>query len=105
MSAFLAERRFREIGIRKAFGAEVKNIVVMVSGDLSRLILIAFVLSIPVSVYAMKVWLDTFVYKVSQGVDTYMLAGVISVVIGWATISYQSIRAARTNPVEVLREE
>ncbi|HLF34561.1 MAG TPA: ABC transporter permease [Cyclobacteriaceae bacterium] len=105
MSMYLAERRFREIGIRKAFGAETRNIIFMVSGELSKLILIAFVLSVPVSVLAMNKWLDTFVFKISQGVDIYLLAGIISLGIGWLTISYQSFRAARTNPVKVLREE
>jgi putative ABC transport system permease protein len=105
MSMFLAERRFKEIGIRKAFGAEVKNIVVMVSGDLSKLIGIAYIISIPVSIFAMNKWLDSFAYKITQGVDIYLISGLITLIIGWLTISYQSIRAARTNPVNVLREE
>ena len=105
MSMFLAERRFREIGIRKAFGAEVKNIVIMVSGDLSKLILIAFALSVPLSIWVMNIWLQTFAYRIHQGSLTYIIAGVISLAIGWLTISYQSFRAARTNPVKVLREE
>ena len=105
MSLFMAERRFQEIGIRKAFGADVKNIIVMVSGDLSKLILISFVLSIPLSIFVMNKWLETFAYKISPGIDTYLLAGGISIFIGWFTIGYQSIKAARTNPVDVLREE
>ena len=105
MSLFMAERRFQEIGIRKAFGADVKNIIVMVSGDLSKLILISFVLSIPISIFVMNKWLETFAYKISPGIDTYLLAGGISIFIGWFTIGYQSIKAARTNPVDVLREE
>ena len=105
MSMFLAERRFREIGIRKAFGAGVRNIVIMVSRDLSILIVIAFVLSVPISVWAMNKWLETFAYRVHQGMSIYIWAGLISLAIGWLTISYQSFRAARTNPVKVLREE
>lgn len=105
MSMFLAESRFKEIGIRKTFGAGIGNIIMMVSIDLSKLIVIAYIISIPISIFAMNKWLDTFAYKISQGVDIYILAGVISILIGWLTISYQSIRAARTNPVDVLREE
>ncbi len=105
MSLFMAERRFQEIGIRKAFGAAVKNIGFMVSGDLSKLILISFVLSIPLSIFVMNKWLETFAYKISPGIDTYLLSGAISIFIGWFTISYQSIKAAKTNPVDVLREE
>jgi putative ABC transport system permease protein len=105
MSMFLAERRFKEIGVRKAFGAEIKNIIVMVSADLSKLIGIAYLISIPVSIYAMNMWLNTFAYKITQGIEIYIIAGFISLFIAWLTISYQAFRAARTNPVDVLREE
>ena len=105
ISMFLAERRFKEIGIRKAFGAEIKNILILVSRDLSILIGIAYLISIPISVFVMNKWLDTFAYKITQGVDIYIIAGISSLLIGWLTISYQSFRAARTNPVDVLREE
>lgn len=105
MSMFLAERRFKEIGVRKAFGAEIQNIIVMVSSDLSKLIGIAYLISIPVSIYAMNKWLDTFAFKISQGVDIYIIAGFIALFIAWLTISYQAFRAARTNPVDVLRED
>ena len=53
----------------------------------------------------MNKWLETFAYRITPGVGTYLVAGAVSVVIGWLTISYQSIRAARTNPVNVLRDE
>jgi putative ABC transport system permease protein len=105
MSMFLAEKRFKEIGIRKAFGAETRNIIIMVSTDLSWLIGIAYVISIPISIYAINKWLDTFAYKISLGIDVYLIAGAISLLIAWLTISYQSFRAAITNPVDVLREE
>jgi putative ABC transport system permease protein len=105
MSMFLAERRFKEIGIRKAFGADVSNIIIMVSGDLSKLIGIAFIISIPITIFAMNKWLDTFAYKITQGIDIYLISGFITLLVGWLTISYQSLRAARTNPVNVLREE
>ena len=104
MSMYYAEKRFREIGIRKAFGASVDNILVMVSRELSLLIALAFLLSIPISIYAMNKWLDSFAYKVSLGVGIYILAGTVSLLIAWITISYQSFKAARTNPVDVLRE-
>ena len=105
ISLFHAEKRIREIGIRKAFGAGVKNILIMVSRDLSLLILLAYLISIPLSYYAMHRWLETFAYKISPGIGNFLMAGIISLLIGWLTISYQSYRAARTNPVETLREE
>jgi len=105
MSLFHAEKRIHEIGIRKAFGAGVNQILLMVSGDLAKLIMIAFLISIPLSYYAMHRWLESFAYKISPGVLNYLIAGLVSLVIGWLTISYQSFRAARTNPVDTLREE
>jgi putative ABC transport system permease protein len=105
LSMFIAERRFKEIGVRKAMGASIQNIVFMISKDLSLLILIAFVLSIPITIYGMNLWLDTFAFRITPSVTTYLIAGVISILIGWITISYQSIMAARTNPVDVLRDE
>lgn len=105
ISLFHAEKRFHEIGIRKAFGAGINNILIMVSRDLSILILISYLISIPVSYFAMHKWLETFAYKISPGIGSFLTAGLISLVIGWLTISYQSYRAAKTNPVDTLREE
>jgi putative ABC transport system permease protein len=105
MSLFAAENRFREIGIRKTFGAGIGNIFAMVSLDLSKLILIAFVLSLPLTWYGMSRWLETFAYRITPGMGLYVLGGLVSIFIGWITISYQSVRASLTNPVEVLKEE
>lgn len=105
LSMYVAERRFKEIGVRKALGAEVKDILILVSKDLSALVIIAFIISIPISVYAMNQWLDGFAYKISQDVWTYVIAGCITILVAWLTISYQSIRAALTNPVNVLRDD
>lgn len=105
LSMYVAERRFKEIGVRKALGAEIKDILLLVSKDLSLLVIIAFVLSIPISIYAMNLWLDGFAYKITQSVWTYVIAGAISVSIAWLTIGYQSLRAANTNPVDVLKDE
>ncbi|MCZ6520684.1 MAG: ABC transporter permease [Bacteroidetes bacterium] len=105
ISMFVAERRFKEIGVRKALGARVGDILIMVSGDLSRLILFAFAISIPITIFGMERWLETFAYRVNPGVGTYLVAGLISVLIGWISMGYQSFRAASTNPVNVLRDE
>lgn len=105
MSLFMAEKRYREIGIRKTFGAGVGTIFTMVSSDLSKLIVIAFIFSVPITWFGMDKWLETFAYKIDPGIGVYILAGIISIAIGWITIGYQSIRAARTNPVDVLKEE
>lgn len=105
LSMFVAERRFNEIGVRKVLGASVSDILFLVSKELSLLIFIAFVISVPISLYAMNKWLETFAYHITPGVNVYLIAGMVSVLIGWLTISYQSIRAARTNPINVLHDE
>ena len=105
LSMFIAERRFKEIGVRKAMGASVRDVLFLVTKDLSILIMLAFIISIPISVYGMSKWLETFAYRITPGVGTYVLAGLLSVIIGWLTIGYQSYRAAKTNPVKVLRDE
>jgi putative ABC transport system permease protein len=105
MSLFTAENRFREIGIRKTFGADTANIFTMVSLDLSKLILIAFLFSIPLTWYGMKLWLETFAFRVTPNAGIYLLGGLVSLLIGWLTISYQSVKASLTNPVDVLKEE
>ncbi|UII27510.1 ABC transporter permease [Fulvivirga maritima] len=105
LSVFIAERRFKEIGVRKVLGADIKDILLLVSKDLSLLVVIAFVLSVPISIYAMNIWLSGFAYKVEQHPITYFIAGCATVCIAWLTIGYQSIKAARTNPVDVLVDE
>ncbi len=105
MSMFVAERRFKEIGVRKALGARVSDIFIMVSKDLSLLIVIAFLVSIPISYLGMSKWLESFAYRITPGVGSFLLAGALSILIGWIAISYQSIKAALTNPVNVLRDE
>ena len=105
MSLFVAEKRYREIGIRKTFGANVSTIFAMVSSDLSKLIVVAFLVSVPITWYGMDQWLETFAYRIDPGVGVYLIAGIISIGIGWVTIGYQSIRAAKTNPVDVLKDE
>lgn len=105
MSLFMAEKKYREIGIRKTFGASIGQIFTMVSSELSKLIVVAFLISIPIIWFGMNQWLESFAYQITPGVGVYVMAGFISICIGWFTIGYQSIKAARTNPVDVLKEE
>jgi putative ABC transport system permease protein len=105
LTAFTAEQRKKEIGIRKALGASIQNVIVMLSKDLSKLILIAFVLAIPAAWYAVTQWLEGYAYKTEIGVLVYLLAGGLTLVISLLTMSYQSVKAAMGNPVESLRSE
>ncbi|HMB91368.1 MAG TPA: ABC transporter permease [Rhodothermales bacterium] len=105
LAAFMAERRTKEVGVRKVLGASVPGIVLLLSKDFARLVLIAFVVAAPVAYIAMHRWLDSFVYRIDLGVGVFLAAGVFVLAIAWLTVSYQSIRAARVNPVESLRYE
>lgn len=105
LSAYLAERRFREIGIRKVMGAGIGQILRLMSKEFVILIGIAFAIAIPLTWYGMTQWLHRFAYHISIDAITFMYAGLITLSIAIITISYQSLRAAVTNPVNALRNE
>lgn len=105
LSSFMAERRFKEIGIRKVMGANVKQIVLMMSREFVKLVGIAFVIGAPLAWYIMSRWLDDFAYKIPLDVTIFIFAGLLATAIAVFTISYESIRAASVNPVKSLRAE
>ena len=105
LSSFMAERRFKEIGIRKVMGANVQQIVVMMSTEFVKLVGIAFVIGAPLAWYIMRQWLDDFAYQIPLDVTIFLLAGLSAAIVAIITISYESIRAASVNPVKSLRTE
>jgi putative ABC transport system permease protein len=105
MAAFAAERRTKEIGIRKVLGASELSIVGLLSKDFLKLVAIGFVIAVPIGWYAMHRWLQNFAYKITMSWWIFLLAGGIALVIALATVSWQSIRAALANPVDSLRSE
>ena len=105
LAAFTAERRVKEVGIRKVLGAETSSIVRLLSMDLARLVVIAFVIAAPISWWAMSRWLDDFAYHITLGPGIFLLAGFGAVLMAVATISYHAIRAANADPVRSLRSE
>ncbi len=105
MAAFMAEQRFREIGIRKTLGASVTGIVVLISKDVTRLILFANLIALPVTYLILHRWLEGFAYRTEIRVVTFVLSAVSVFAIGYATIAYQSIKAALLNPVDAIRSE
>ncbi|GAA0523517.1 ABC transporter permease [Chitinophaga japonensis] len=105
LSAFVAERRTKEIGVRKVLGAGVAGIWVMLSGDFLKPVLIAFALATPPAIWVMKKLLYSIEYHTELSWWMFVLAGALAVIIALATVSYQGIKAALVNPVRSLRAE
>ncbi len=105
LSSYMAERRFKEIGIRKVMGASVTQIVSMMSTEFVKLVLIAFVIAVPIAWYGMTKWLESFAYRVSIGWAVFVVAGVVALAIALITVSFESIKSAIENPVDSLRSE
>ena len=105
LSAFMVERRTKEIGVRKVLGASVQNIVVLLSKDFLRLTLVAIVIAFPVAWYFMSKWLQDFAYRINITWTIFLMAGLSTLLITLVTISFQAIGAAMSNPVKSLRTE
>jgi len=105
LGMFTAQRRTKEIGIRKVLGASVRSIVVMLSKDFMVLILIAFLVASPVAYYFSHQWLQDFAYRTNISLYIFLAAGIIIIIIALITISFQAIKAAIANPVKSLRTE
>ena len=105
LAAFSAEKRSKEIGIRKVLGASVSQITYKLSIDFLKLVGIAIVISIPLAWYAMNKWLEDFTYRIDIGVGVFFLAVLLAIAISVITVSFQGIKAAIVNPVESLKTE
>jgi ABC-type antimicrobial peptide transport system permease subunit len=105
LSTFTASQRIKEIGVRKVLGASVKGIIGLLSVNFLKPIAIAVLIAIPVSSYLTNQWLERFAYKVDIEWWIFLVAGTITVFVAVLTVSYQSIKAAMSNPVKSLRSE
>ena len=105
LATYMAENRIREIGVRKVLGASVSGITVMLAKDFVWLVLAAFVIATPFAWFAMRQWLDGYDYHTPIGFGVFALSGGMALFIAIATVSYQSIRAALSNPAKSLRTE
>lgn len=105
LAAFAAEQRTKEIGIRKVLGASVASITVLLSSDFLKLVGIAFIVACPLSYYLMNKWLQDFAYHINIEWWFYGIIGVLIIAVAIATVGYQSIKAALTNPVKSLKAE
>jgi len=105
LAAFFSERRTKEIGVRKANGALIIEVITMLNREFIKWVVISFIIATPVSWYAMHKWLQTFAYKTEMSWWIFALAGILALGIALLTVSWQSWRAATRNPVEALRYE
>jgi putative ABC transport system permease protein len=105
LSLFATLQRTKEIGVRKVLGASVSSIVLLLSKDFIKLVLIAIIIAVPIAWYILHNWLQDFAYRINISWWIFGLAGIVSIVVALATISFQSIKAAAANPVKSLRSE
>ena len=105
LAAFTAQRRQKEIGIRKVVGASVSNIAFLLSKEFLKLVTVAIVIAFPLVWWAMNNWLSAFAYRISIKADVFVIPAVSALLITMLTIGFQAIKAAVANPVSALRSE
>ncbi|WP_153800070.1 ABC transporter permease [Foetidibacter luteolus] len=105
LATYTAERRSKEIGIRKVLGASVAQVTTMLSGDFLKLVAIGCVIAFPLSYFVMHKWLQDFAYRIDMSWWMFLLAAAAAILIAVATVSFQAIKAALVNPVKSLRNE
>ncbi len=105
LAAYTAERRTKEIGIRKVLGATVQGLAVLLSKDFLQLVIISCVIAFPAAWWMMNQWLQDYEYRIKIDWWIFLAAGLVAVVIALFTVSFQAIKAAIANPVKSLRTE
>lgn len=105
LAAFTSEQRTKEIGVRKVLGASVSGVVLLLSREFAKLIIISFIIAVPISYFATTSWLENFAYRTEIGVVTYLIAGMLAFVVALAAVSYHAIKAAIMDPINSLRYE
>lgn len=105
LAAFSSERRLKEIGIRKALGASVTSILVLLTSDFSKIVLVAVLVGLPISYFVLSDWLETFAFRISLDTWYFVSAGVLALLIAIVTVGSQAFKAASVNPSKCLRNE
>ena len=105
LAAFTVDQRIKEFGIRKVLGASITDIVKLFSGDFMKLIFIAFVISMPLTIYFLEAWLNNFSARIDIGYQMVFFTGILAIIIALTTVLLQSLKAGRLNPVDALRNE
>lgn len=104
LAAFTADRKKKEIGIRKVLGASVANIVTLLTRDFTRLVLVAILLGLPIAYYITGQWLNRFAFRIDLTVWYFLIAGMLVLLISWLTVGSQAFRSANIDPKECLRD-
>lgn len=105
LTAFTAERRSKEIGIRKVLGSGNWRIIRLLSGDFTKMVVSALIIGLPISYYIVIGWLQNFAFSIDLQPWHFIFVGLLTLAIAWLTVGWQTFKAARTNPVESLRAE
>ncbi len=105
LAAYMTEKRTKEVGIRKALGASTWRIVMLLSNEFSKWVLAANIIAWPLAYYFLNRWLQTFAFRTTIGFGVFFFSGLVTLAIALLTVSYQSIKTARANPVDSLRYE
>ena len=105
LSAYMAERRIKEIGVRKVLGASELNIAKLLSADFVKLVIVSIIIASPVAWYLMNKWLQDYTYRIDIGWGIFLVAGLLAIFIAMVTVSFQAVKAAIANPVKALRTE
>ena len=105
LSAYSAEQRTKEIGIRKVLGATTTNVTMLLVREFTKWVLLAVLIAWPLGYYIMNTWLQNFAYRIGLGVDTFVLSALLALAIALMTVAYQAVKAAVANPVDSLKYE
>ena len=105
LASYTVEKRTREVGVRKVFGASERSILLMISWEFMQLMIISFIIAMPVVIFMMSDWLQNYVYRISIGPLVFIYTFFLILIPTALTVSYQSMKAANTNPTEALRSE
>lgn len=105
LATYMAQNRMKEIGVRKVLGASVTRITTLLSFDFLKLVLISFAIAAPIAWLTMREWLNSYSYRITIGAGVFLAAGTVTIVLALATVSFQAIKAATSNPVKSLRSE